>query len=573
MRKLLPIIIILLFTSPAWALDVSADRDALIAYIAQLSSKIIVLQHISDNTAGWADRYASHIESLSAYNYPSGIGGSYRLGTSTQNGYFHSEWDKGGLVLVDLMAIRNPWDADCDNLWGTFSDCGVSKTDIPGANNLSDLYTCDGGQGCNSTGQSAYTKWYAFLDWVAAGLQELEDEGVVVIFRPLHEVNGGWFWWGYDSSNATAATYKLLWQDMHDYLVTTKGLTNLVWFFSPSGIAISESRPAADGFYPGDSYVDIVGLDNYPTDGLLSNSSIDDHYAALVAHGKPFGMGEWSPNAASAPADADAMLTDLQGGSFTSIVIHMWWQTYGNEQALYSQANVANYFADSWTLSRSELVPNAPTLTDYAGTSINPTLETDNTYFGPRAHDSTKWQVCSSPDCSAIVWYSGWDSTNKHTVTIPANTLTYNTTYYWRSAFAIDVNGTETAGAWSTVRSFTTGGVSDTPVNNSPVLNPIGAKSVDEGQLLQFTVKATDPDGDTLTYSASNLPAWATFDLSTQIFSWIPSYVIASNYTVTFKVSDDGTPPLNDSETVTITVREANITLPSAPTHLRISYR
>jgi hypothetical protein len=86
--------------------------------------------------------------------------------------------------------------------------------------------------------------------------------------------------------------------------------------------------------------------------------------------------------------------------------------------------------------------------------------------------------------------------------------------------------------------------------NSTPVLGAIGNKSVDEGQLLEFTISATDPDtGDTLTYSASNLPTGATFTPATQTFSWTPGVGDAGTYSnVLFTVEDDGTPQENDSE-------------------------
>ncbi|MCG6945128.1 MAG: DUF2341 domain-containing protein, partial [Deltaproteobacteria bacterium] len=92
--------------------------------------------------------------------------------------------------------------------------------------------------------------------------------------------------------------------------------------------------------------------------------------------------------------------------------------------------------------------------------------------------------------------------------------------------------------------------------NSDPVLNSIGNKSVDEGQLLQFTISATDPDtGDTLTYSASNLPTGASFDPGTQTFSWTPNVGDAGTYpNVLFTVQDDATPQGSDSESITITV-------------------
>ena len=89
--------------------------------------------------------------------------------------------------------------------------------------------------------------------------------------------------------------------------------------------------------------------------------------------------------------------------------------------------------------------------------------------------------------------------------------------------------------------------------NVAPVFLPIGDKNVNEGQLLQFTVSAVDPDNDPLTYSASNLPSGAAF--SGQTFSWTPGASAAGTYSVTFSVTD-GT--FSNSETVTITVNDVN---------------
>jgi hypothetical protein len=101
------------------------------------------------------------------------------------------------------------------------------------------------------------------------------------------------------------------------------------------------------------------------------------------------------------------------------------------------------------------------------------------------------------------------------------------------------------------------------------VLNTIGAKSVDQGQLLEFTITASDPDGDNLTYSASNVPTGANFDAGTQTFSWTPGHGAAGNYTVTFTVTDNGTPVKSDSEVVTITV-SADDQPPAVPMNLQI---
>ncbi|MSS73053.1 MAG: T9SS type A sorting domain-containing protein, partial [Candidatus Latescibacteria bacterium] len=95
--------------------------------------------------------------------------------------------------------------------------------------------------------------------------------------------------------------------------------------------------------------------------------------------------------------------------------------------------------------------------------------------------------------------------------------------------------------------------------NQKPAFNPTGPQAVDEGQLLTFTVSATDPDaGDVLTYTATGLPSGATFDALTRTLSWTPDFTQAGPYTVTFTATDNGNPILSVSQTVSITVNDVN---------------
>jgi hypothetical protein len=89
-------------------------------------------------------------------------------------------------------------------------------------------------------------------------------------------------------------------------------------------------------------------------------------------------------------------------------------------------------------------------------------------------------------------------------------------------------------------------------VNRPPVLNPIGNRSVTTDQLLTFTVSATDPDGDSLTYSATNLPGGASFNSSTRVFSWTPvAGQEGSHPNIRFSATDAA---LTATVTITITV-------------------
>jgi hypothetical protein len=92
--------------------------------------------------------------------------------------------------------------------------------------------------------------------------------------------------------------------------------------------------------------------------------------------------------------------------------------------------------------------------------------------------------------------------------------------------------------------------------NKAPVLNAIGNGAVVELATLSFTISASDPDGDTLTYAASNLPQGASFDPLSRTFSWTPEDGQAGVYAnIHFQVSDGS---LSDSEGITITVSDGS---------------
>jgi hypothetical protein len=94
------------------------------------------------------------------------------------------------------------------------------------------------------------------------------------------------------------------------------------------------------------------------------------------------------------------------------------------------------------------------------------------------------------------------------------------------------------------------------------------SQAVDEGSALSFGVAATDPDGDALTYSASGLPAGASFDPATQQFTWTPDHSQAGTYTVTF-TAKDGTKSYSLSETKIVTITVGNVLQTSAVASVR----
>jgi len=100
-------------------------------------------------------------------------------------------------------------------------------------------------------------------------------------------------------------------------------------------------------------------------------------------------------------------------------------------------------------------------------------------------------------------------------------------------------------------------------VNQAPVLDPIGDRTVDENKSVSFNVVGHDSVGDNLTYSVTGLPDGATFDSATGAFSWTPTFNQAGTYPITFTVSDGS---LTASETITITVNDMDNVAPTVVT-------
>lgn len=111
-------------------------------------------------------------------------------------------------------------------------------------------------------GGSAHDQYKLILkdvaDW-AHMLKGNDGKLVPVIFRPFHEFDGGWFWWG--KPHCTKAEFISLWRFTVSYLRDSLDVHNFIYAFSPDNKFQSEKQYLAR--YPGDEYVDMLGVDNY----------------------------------------------------------------------------------------------------------------------------------------------------------------------------------------------------------------------------------------------------------------------------------------------------------------------
>lgn len=101
----------------------------------------------------------------------------------------------------------------------------------------------------NGEDEEGYELLMNDIDLISTELARLRDMGVPVIWRPLHEASGGWFWWG----DCEPESYKKLWNVMYDKMTNEHNLTNLIWMWNGQD----------PSWYPGDETVDIISYDIY----------------------------------------------------------------------------------------------------------------------------------------------------------------------------------------------------------------------------------------------------------------------------------------------------------------------
>lgn len=117
------------------------------------------------------------------------------------------------------------------------------------------------------------------MDLIAGQLKRLKAEGIPVLWRPLHEADGKWFWWGASGAEAYRSLYRL----MYDRFTRLHGLNNLIWVFNAP----------CEGWYPGDDVVDLICMDIYGPKGNTGALELEyQRGIRLPDTDKPIGLGE-----------------------------------------------------------------------------------------------------------------------------------------------------------------------------------------------------------------------------------------------------------------------------------------
>ena len=184
-------------------------------------------------------------------------------------------------------------------------------------------------------GTPEYKKLIAGMDKAAKALQELRDAGIPVLWRPFHEFDGAWFWWG----KGGADNFVKLWRIMYDRYTNYWKLNNLIWVLGYSG-----NGKNYDKWYPGDEYVDIAGADSYSTG---ANAKLYNAVVKVAGSEKPVCYHECGTN------PTVQQLRDSKAG-------WVWFMTWHTEYITDYNSNTAlkELYNDDYVITLDELPKN-----------------------------------------------------------------------------------------------------------------------------------------------------------------------------------------------------------------------
>ncbi|MEM9685363.1 MAG: glycosyl hydrolase [Bacteroidota bacterium] len=120
--------------------------------------------------------------------------------------------------------------------------------------------------------RNKYEAWVKKLGEFIKSLKTGNGELIPIVFRPYHEMNGSWFWWG--AQHCSVEEYKALFRDLV-WLLGQNGVHNILYAYSPNTLHKDEEYGL---YYPGDAYVDILGIDiyNHSGDGVYTEKLKND---------------------------------------------------------------------------------------------------------------------------------------------------------------------------------------------------------------------------------------------------------------------------------------------------------
>ena len=280
----------------------TADLYAYLQGIAKSDKVLYGHQNDTHHKAGWNGGGASNSDTYDMVgDYPAVIGIDALSLTGDELALTDTE-KTAGTTLID-KAANISIDASSKGAVVTMSCHMPNFADIAKKGKTNGAYDYSG-YSPNVTGGNVVSRilpggdlnavYTGYLDMVAEYGQKLQQNGVSVLFRPFHEGNGSWFWWG--AAFCSPSQYKNLYRYTEEYLRDTKGIHNFLYVYSPGGPFTDKNNYLAR--YPGDAFVDVMAFDMYhnnptkddkwmdsfnSTMDLVQSAAQDHHKLASVA--------------------------------------------------------------------------------------------------------------------------------------------------------------------------------------------------------------------------------------------------------------------------------------------------
>lgn len=236
-------------------IDINATNETKALYfnLGKLSGKSILFghQHATEYGHGWSgERNRSDVKSVTG-SHPAVIGVDFSGLSGRSDSMIEKEknslreniadtYNRGGVTTVSWH-FSNPASGG-GFYWKDSISAPAVKLIIPGGSH-----------------HQKYKDILRTIGDLATSTKGSDGKLVPMIFRPYHELDGDWFWWG--RSHCTVEEFRLLWRFTVSYLRDSLGVHNFIYAFSPDNKFNTEEQFLER--YPGNEWVDMVGMDNY----------------------------------------------------------------------------------------------------------------------------------------------------------------------------------------------------------------------------------------------------------------------------------------------------------------------
>ncbi len=340
--------------------NLNAKGRSILKYLALLPSstvggvagnRVIAGQHVTSSTSTLNQGFAYNVTALEQQT-GKGLGivelqydedTTKMFQIAATNVLAETVWNQGGIVAIKWLPW-NPWTKTSYNDRTGIDIAGMFAT-TPSTANAQALATFNG-----------------YLDTVAAGLDELQQKKIVVVWRFMSEMNGAWFWWGRRSQ----AEYVAIWRHIYNYFTVTKKLNNLIWTYE-SDSGVHDATPS-DYYFPGGDVVDVVGHNLYNDTWQLPYDldTLYREYGKVYAIPQAGSASKSAVRNVSGAWDNMTIINGIKARHPRTSFFNVWntFTTFDNVAKVHvtkyvsiiDQANAAGLLNDPWIVTRNDIV-------------------------------------------------------------------------------------------------------------------------------------------------------------------------------------------------------------------------